>query len=84
MIKLILIAMTILLLNGCVNTKIVYVEPKVYPFKVIPAPEAKKFPIRNDYVEAYTAWKTEMYNTIKVLNLQIEMYLELNKQVEDE
>lgn len=78
MTKLVLMAMVILLLNGCTNTKIVYIEPKVYPFKVIPAPESKEFPIRNDYVEAYKAWKAEMYNTINVLNLQIETYIKLN------
>lgn len=84
MTKLILIAMAILLFNGCTNTKIVYVEPKVYPFKAVPAPEVKKFPIRDDYVDAYLAWRTEMYHTIEVLNLQIETYIELNKKVEDE
>lgn len=74
-------AMVLLSLSGCAE-KIVYVEAKKYPFKVVKAPEDRKFPIRNDYVEAYKAWKAEMYGTIDVLNGQIEAYIRLNDETE--
>lgn len=76
--KTILLMIILLSFSGCYE-KIVYVEPKIYPFEIAKVPEDKKFPIRNDYVEAYKAWKAEMYGTIDVLNSQIETYLELNK-----
>ena len=70
---------SLLLFSGCTE-KIVYVKPAIYPFEVREAPEDRKFPIRNDYVEAYKAWKTEMYGTIDNLNFQISEYIRLNKE----
>ena len=71
--------MALLLFSGCAE-KIVYVKAKPYPFKVAKVPEDRKFPIRNDYVEAYSAWKAEMYGTINSLNFQISEYIRLNKE----
>ena len=81
MLKTLVLMISLLLLSGCVyKDKIVYVEPVVYPFEVRQAPEDRKFPIRNDYVEAYRAWKAEMYGTIDDLNFQISEYIRLNEK----
>lgn len=79
--KQLVLMMAILLLSGCAE-KIVYVEAEKYPFVVAQVPEDRKFPIRNDYVEAYRAWKAEMYGTIEMLNGQIETYIRLNEDAE--
>lgn len=75
---------SLLLFSGCMyyKDKVIYVKPVTYPFEIRELPADKQFPIRNDYVEAYKAWKSEMYGTINDLNFQISEYIRLNKKEE--
>lgn len=77
--KTILLMVVLLSFSGCVyKDRIVYVKAPLYPFQLREAPEDRKFPVRDDYVEAYIAWKTAMYGTIDSLNFQISEYIRLN------
>lgn len=74
--KILALVILIILLSfsGCTTKEYVYIESPKYPFSTIQAPDDIKFPVRNDYVDAYLKWKKEMYLTIDTLNAQIVMY----------